>query len=248
MLLALLARRGRAGAGGDRPGRGRGAVRHAPAASSGPGAGRGLGVRAIAVSSGRPLQPRSGNAVLGCAGPARGQRRRQLGRAHGRRLRCHRCDHLVAAGPKARQVGALFKPARSQRSSSTRPLEFSFRVTRPSTGVDLRTVTARARVVRKLRFPGRSAQARQVAFDLRPGDGDDFAGGGGCRPICGSRRIPGVSVERSGGGLRRRGRAAADKRPSAGHGGPPHFPALRSGRGAAAGRAPHRSPARGRTL
>jgi hypothetical protein len=99
------------------------------------------------------------------------------------------------------QVGALFTPARSQRSSSTRPLEFSFRVMRPRTGVDLRPVTARARVVRKLRFPGAGARAKERTFDLRAADGDDFASGGGCPPVCESRRSPGVIVRRSGGGF-----------------------------------------------
>lgn len=82
-----------------------------------------------------------------------------------------------------------------------RPLEFAFRVTRPSCGVDLRPVTARTRVIRKPRLPAAGAKAKTRIFDLRAADGDDFAGGGGCAPLCGTRRSPGVIVRRSGGGF-----------------------------------------------
>lgn len=100
----------------------------------------------------------------------------------------------MAGGPPV-QTGA--QPAQS----STWPLEFAFRVTRPSSGVDLRPLTARARVVRKPRFPGAGAKATKLLFDLRPGDGEENSSGGRCRLICQTRRSPGVIVRRSGGGF-----------------------------------------------
>ncbi|MDQ5832002.1 MAG: hypothetical protein M3550_02960, partial [Actinomycetota bacterium] len=199
---SLLAGRGDAGAGDHRNRGGRGAVRHAPAARSGPSAGRNSDfVRSLSAAPPARYDPEAGtlfsdtpgslpvSAVVGSEEPTG-----------------DRCDITVTTtlsllSPRPWQVGALFTPARSQRSSSTRPLEFSFRVMRPSTGVDLRPVTARARVVRKLRFPGAGARAKARTFDLRAADGDDFASGGGCPPVCESRRSPGVIVRRSGGGF-----------------------------------------------
>lgn len=117
------------------------------------------------------------------------------------------CDATVATTltllpPRPWRPGPLFKPARSQRSSSTRPLEFAFSLQRPSTGADLRPVLARARVVGKARFPGAGTATKTRVFDLRPADGDNAAAGGSCTLSCGSRRRPGVSVERRGGGFR----------------------------------------------
>lgn len=82
-----------------------------------------------------------------------------------------------------------------------RPLEFAFRVTRPSSGVDLRPVTARTRVIRNPACRPRARRRRRESSTCaRPTATTSLAEAGAHR-YAERAAAPGVIVRRSGGGF-----------------------------------------------